>query len=71
MKKTIGTFVMLFGIILIFIIPALLSGLAFGLISSENIQFFQIIFWGFCVFFVLYLLLGGKAVDFKFWGKKN
>lgn len=43
----------------------------FGMTDPLYVKSFQVSFWGFVIFFVLHLVLGGQAKAFKFWGKSS
>lgn len=70
-KKLSGSLAAFLGICLASCLPGLLIGIALGLVTDNIVDFFQVQIWFFCITFVLYLILGGKAEDMLFWRKKK
>lgn len=71
MKSVIYNVAILLGFFTLLSVPALIVCVAIGALDSEAVGGFQVCFWGFLIFFILHLILGGKAEDFKFWGSKT
>jgi hypothetical protein len=71
MKSVIHTIAALLLICCLFYLPALILGVALGWFESEDFLGFQVCFWGFLIFFIIHLILGGKAQDFKFWARNT
>jgi membrane protein DedA with SNARE-associated domain len=71
MKTTIFVLTAFMGAAIVFAAIGVIIGSAFGSLDVKDIEQVQIAFWAFIILFVIYLALGGKTKDFKFWNNEK